>query len=271
MTPRPAAIRAIILDWAGTTVDFGSCAPARVFVRVFADAGVTISDAEARAPMGFEKRDHIRALLDQPAIAARWRAAHGRAADEAAIDRLYDAFLPLQLAVVGEHAEPIAGVVDAIAAMRARGLAIGSDTGYARAIMDLLAPAAAAKGYRPDVIVTADEVPAGRPAPFMAWRAAERLGVFPASACVKVDDTISGVAAGINAGMWSVGVALTGNEIGMDLTAWQALDAPEQARLAAAAHARLTTAGAHLVVDGVADLPAALDRIQARMAAGERP
>ena len=56
-------IRLVIFDLAGTTIDFGSRAPAGVFVEVFAREGVTVADAEARVPMGMHKRDHIREML----------------------------------------------------------------------------------------------------------------------------------------------------------------------------------------------------------------
>ena len=46
-------INAVILDWAGTTVDFGSFAPTQIFVEAFRRAfGVEITLAEARVPMG---------------------------------------------------------------------------------------------------------------------------------------------------------------------------------------------------------------------------
>jgi phosphonoacetaldehyde hydrolase len=62
-------LQAVILDWSGTTVDYGCVAPAKVFVDVFAEQGVDITLSEARAPMGIFKRDHIRAITRMPRIA----------------------------------------------------------------------------------------------------------------------------------------------------------------------------------------------------------
>src|SRR5262245_29285556 len=45
-------LKAIIFDWAGTTVDHGSRAPVRVFVEILKRSGVAITEAEARGPMG---------------------------------------------------------------------------------------------------------------------------------------------------------------------------------------------------------------------------
>jgi phosphonoacetaldehyde hydrolase len=64
-----STIKAVVFDWAGTMVDHGCCAPLLSLQRVFADAGVEISEAEARADMGRAKRDHIRNLLDRRSLA----------------------------------------------------------------------------------------------------------------------------------------------------------------------------------------------------------
>jgi len=86
---------AVIFDWAGTLIDFGSFAPMGAFVEAFARFGVSVSIADARGPMGAPKRDHIRAMMALPHVAEGWRAVQGSAPDEAAIDRLYEVFVPL--------------------------------------------------------------------------------------------------------------------------------------------------------------------------------
>ena len=58
-----AKIQAVILDWAGTAVDFGSTSPMSAFKEAFRRAGVEVTDDETRAPMGLLKRDHIRTML----------------------------------------------------------------------------------------------------------------------------------------------------------------------------------------------------------------
>ena len=61
-------LQALILDWAGTTVDFGSLAPVRTLQKVFEESGISITEAEARRDMGLPKRDHIASLLQRPAL-----------------------------------------------------------------------------------------------------------------------------------------------------------------------------------------------------------
>ena len=264
-------VRAVVLDWAGTTVDFGCLAPAAVFQRIFADAGVPVSVAEARAFMGQHKRDHIQAMLDTPAIRQRWEDAHGTTPGQADVDRLFADFVPQQLAALEDNRAVIPGTLETAAELRRQGIAIGSTSGYTREMMDRVTDSAAAEGYAPDTVVAVDEVARGRPAPFMAQRAMERLDAWPASACVKVGDTVSDVEEGLNAGMWTVSVAVSGNEVGLSHADWQALPAARQQALRAAAATRLARAGAHRVVDTVADLPAALDAIEAALARGEAP
>lgn len=264
-------LQALVFDWAGTLVDHGSCAPAAVFVEVFRRVEVPVTTAEARAPMGMAKRAHIEAVLADPGVAARWQKRYGRASTAADIDRIYADFLPLQLACIAEHAELIPGVLSAIEACRKRGLKIGTSTGYVRAMMDVVLDEARRQGFTPDVMVCTDDVPAGRPAPWMCWENARRLNVFPAAAMVKIDDTPVGIEAGVNAGMWTVGVARTGNEMGLSLAELNELPADERDARLKKAYERLTASGAHYVIDGVADLMPVLDEIENRLATGERP
>ena len=265
------ALKALIVDWAGTIVDHGSLAPVQVFVDTFAQSGVPITTAQARKPMGLPKRDHIEAVLRDPDVAARWQSAHGTPAGEGEVDRLYDLFVPMQVAVVGRYAKPVPGALDALTLVRGRGLKIGSTTGYSRDVMDALIPEATRHGVTVDTVVAAGETPVGRPSPLMNWAVMVKLGVWPAAACVVVDDTVPGIAAGLAAGAWTVGVARTGNGVGLSEADWAVLSADDQAARTAQAVAELTAAGAHAVIDGIGAIGPVLDGFEARLAAGLRP
>src|SRR5690606_11312497 len=91
--------KAAVFDWAGTMIDFGSFAPMGAFVEVFRRFGITASMADARGPMGLPRPEHIRAMLAAPHLAAQWQEAHGSPPDEAAIDAVYAAFVPLNEAI----------------------------------------------------------------------------------------------------------------------------------------------------------------------------
>jgi phosphonoacetaldehyde hydrolase len=263
-------IRAILFDWAGTTVDHGSQAPVEVFLEVFRRAGIEISAAEARGPMGRAKRDHLEALLALPRVAEAWHQKHGRAPTQRDVDRLYTDFLPLQERVLERHGEVITGVPEVIAECRRRGIKIGATTGYTRPLMDIAAPLARAGGYDPDVIICNDDVPRGRPAPWMNFRAAECLDVYPMSEIVIVDDTSVGIEAGLNAGAFTIAVTRTGNSLGLSSTDAALLDRAElDYRLSAASEAFRQT-GAHFIVESVADLLPVLDAIESGSTAALR-
>jgi phosphonoacetaldehyde hydrolase len=264
-------LKAVILDWAGTVIDHGSRAPMGAFVRAFGEFGVTIGIDDARGPMGMAKWDHIRAVGRAPAVAAAWRAVHGRDFSDADADAIFGVFEPMNVAAIKDHADFIPGALDALAAIRARGLRIGSTTGYTRPIMAELAPIAAAAGYAPEVTVCAGDLPAGRPSPLMMWHAMAALGVWPAETVVKVDDTPPGIGEGVNAGTWTIGLALTGNIAGLSAEELAALPEAECAVIRDRATTEMLAAGADLVIDSIATLPAALDRIEAKLAAGEKP
>jgi phosphonoacetaldehyde hydrolase len=264
-------IRLVILDWAGTAVDHGSRAPLVPFVRALAARGVEATPEEARGPMGLGKKDHLRALLRLPAVARRWRERHGGDATEDDVDELYRRFVPLQLEVIDEFAELVPGLLDCVGVLRDRGLAIGATTGYFREAAQRVYRSAAAQGYRPDHCACVEDVPAGRPAPWMIFRVMEALGVFPPAAVVKVGDTVPDIGEGLSAGAWSVGVVRSSSEVGCTAREWAALPPPEQHRRSASCRAKLLAAGAHAAVDTLAELPAVLDEFAARLGRGERP
>jgi 2-aminoethylphosphonate-pyruvate transaminase len=264
-------VRAVVLDWAGTVVDFGCCAPALAFVEVFRRSGVELTLDEARGPMGTAKRRHLELLLDAPAIAERWRARFGRAPDARDVDRLYAEFVPVQTELLASHAGLVPGTLEVVAELGRRGIALGTTTGYTPAMMEVVRAEARRQGFAPGVVVTPEGLPAGRPAPWMALEAARLLGVHPVAAIVKIGDTVADVEEGRNAGMWTIGVTATGNEVGLSEADLAALTEGERGRRIGAARARLEAAGSDYVVEGIGDVPSILDDIDRRLARGETP
>jgi phosphonoacetaldehyde hydrolase len=266
-----AKIRLVILDWAGTTVDHGSQAPLMPFVRAFDRRGVEITLEEARRPMGLHKKDHIRALLQVPEIAHRWRERHQSEATESDIDDLYLHFMPLQLDVIDDFTRLVPDLLDVVGVLRSRGIAIGASTGYFRAAAERVYRAAAAQGYSPDHCICTEEVPAGRPAPWMVFRIMEALGHFPPAVVVKVGDTVPDIGEGLAAGAWSVGVLRSSSLVGCTEEEWDGLPREEQARRLTTCRQKLLDAGAHAVVETLSELPAVLEDLNARLERGEKP
>lgn len=256
--------RAVIFDWAGTTIDHGSRAPARVFVEVFATVGIDVTEPEARGPMGRAKWDHIAEILALPRIANQWQALHSRPSTSEDVQRLYADFLPRQKQVIAEYSVVIPGVPEAVAECRRRGMKIGGTTGYTRELMTVVEPLARAAGYAPDVSLGADDAPAGRPAPWMIFRACERLGVYPMSQVLVVDDTPVGIAAGRNAGARTVAVSRTGNALGLSLEDVQAMPERELKDRLRTIEDAFRADGADHVIPSVGELPRLLDELTNR-------
>lgn len=264
-------VQAVILDWAGTAVDHGCRGPVAVFSRAFERYGIAPEVEEVRAPMGREKREHVRAMLDMPRLAGLWRAEQGSEPGQAATDLIFAAVQELMPETLADYATPVPGCVETMAALRAKGVKIGSCTGYSRDMMVRLMPRAEALGYKPDAVVTSDEVPQGRPWPWMCYLNCMRLGVHPLEAVVKVGDTLADIEEGINAGHWSVGVTRTSNALGLTAEEAAALPAGELRRREEELARSFLEAGAHAVISSVTELPVLVEEINARLARGERP
>ncbi len=86
MTGQTPRVRAIVFDWAGTMIDYGSRAPASVFRSIFEQEGVPITAASAREPMGMAKRAHIKTVLEMQAVQAKRPEDKGEAGGEVDAD-----------------------------------------------------------------------------------------------------------------------------------------------------------------------------------------
>lgn len=269
--PGKHTLSAVVFDWAGTLLDFGSLAPVAAFQAVFARWGVPVSVSEVREPMGLPKRAHIEGIAALPRVARAWREVHGQAPSRADIDAMYAAYTPMNVLSVGDHARPIPGAAAVLEELRERGLRIGSTTGYPREVMDALLPLAHAQGLAPDNVVCTDEVPIGRPSPLAMYRCFLDLAVWPAWRAVKVDDTVPGLQEGQSAGSWTVAVTDTGNAMGLADSTWGALPAPAREALRHEAGEMLAAGRPDYTIGSIAELPAVLDAINERLARGERP
>ena len=264
-------IEAVLLDWAGTTMDFGCMAPAVVFVEVFKRKQVPITMEEARAPMGAHKRVHIQKISQLDSVRSRWQETHGRLPTDDDVEAMFNDFVPLQLDCLSTYSALIPGTLEVIAELRSRGYKIGSTTGYLPDMMEINRRDAEKQGYVPDSTVCAGDVPAGRPYPYMCLQNAMNLGVTTVHSCVKIDDTTPGVEEGLNAGMWTIGLAISGNEVGLMLDDWNALPEDEKDAKRTRAYTRMRQCGSHYVVDSIAEVMPCIDDIQARIARGEKP
>jgi phosphonoacetaldehyde hydrolase len=269
--PYTGPVRAMVLDWAGTAVDYGCMGPVAVFIEVFKRHGVSVTIAEARGPMGLMKKDHVRSMCQMEFVAAKWKAVHGQWPDEQDVESMYADVEPLLISSVARYAEPIPGLLDTVKKLRAEGIRIGSSTGYTTPMMAVLVEEASRRGYRPDSVVSSSDVPAGRPYPWMCYVNAINLGIYPFEAWVKIGDTVTDIHEGLNAGMWTIGVTKTGNELGLTEAEVARLAPSDLRKRLDVIEKRLYEGGAHYVTESIEACPAIIESINARLARGERP
>jgi phosphonoacetaldehyde hydrolase len=227
-------IDAIILDWAGTTVDYGCFAPVNAFIAAFEAFGIKANIEETRAPMGLPKRKHIEKMLENM----------GRIYTQEDVEQIYARFEPALFEVLAKYTDPLPRVVETVAHIREMGIAIGSTTGYTQAMMDVIVPLAKEKGYAPDCIVCPDDANGvGRPYPYMLWRNLEKLGILSIHNVLKIGDTEVDMQEGKNAGCLCAGV-LKGSSL-------LALSGDEEM-----ARQKYIEAGADYVIEDISALPA---------------
>ena len=264
-------IRGIILDWAGTTMDFGCMAPAVVFRQVFEKAGVPITFEEARIPMGSHKKVHIGLICEIPSVRQRWVETHGAEPTEEDVNRMFENFVPMQEACLSDYSKLIPGTLEVVAECRERNYKIGSTSGYLPGMLAINQVDAEKQGYVPDATFGASDVKRGRPYAHMVLRNIIELDVSPVQSVVKIDDTLTGIEEGLNAGCWAIGLAISGNEVGVPLEEWNAFSDEVKQKHRDRVYPTMYQRGAHYVIDSIANLMPCLDDIEARLRRGENP
>ena len=266
-------VKALVLDWSGTVADAYVLAPAVVFFEVFKKHGVEISMFEARGPMGLRKDLHIKALTEVPEISHRWKEIKGKDPDQGDVDAMFEDFVPMQLDCLRQYTDLLPGVAEVVQRLQKQGIKIGSTTGFVRSMVDILEEDAKKQGYVPDASVAGDEVEHGaRPKPFMVYKNLDMMDVHPIQSVIKVDDTVSGIGEALEAGCWGVGVSLYSNYMDVDsLADAESLSDEEMARRLDHTNEILQKAGAHYVIDSLADIEPVIEDVNRRLARGERP
>lgn len=265
-------LEGVVFDWAGTTVDYGCFAPVKVFLSIFEAMGLPVTEKEARIPMGLLKWDHIKEMLEMNRIQMKFQDIHGRASNNQDVDRLFEAFEPKLLSILKNYASPIDHVIDTVNSLKAKGLKIGSTTGYNQIMIDIVSKEANKLGYFPDSIVTPNQTQNyGRPYPYMIFRNIERLNIMAPWRVVKVGDTIADIKEGVNAGVWTVGVVRGSSQVGLTQDQLNALSDSDRNVILTQARQAFLHAGAHVVVDTLEEFEALCIKIEVLVASGVKP
>lgn len=265
MSEQKGGIKLAVFDWAGTTVDYGSMTPMKVFDSVFRDSGIELTRREIAGPMGREKKDHIRELLKLSQAGEQWRHTHGADWTEQDVEEMYRKFEETLAACVAERAHPLDQVAETVEILRKRGIVIGSTTGYTAEIMEKVLRVAEADGYKPDYVITPEVTGIGRPSPFMMYECMRRAAVYPPKLVVKIGDTLADIAEGKNGGAWTIGLLTGSNLLGLDEKEAEIMDVGELNERKEKARMKYLEAGADFVADQFSDLPGIFDVIETRI------
>lgn len=187
-------IKLAVFDIAGTTLH-DEANVAKVLQQAIQLAGVQVSLEEVNEVMGYAKPFAIRYLLQQKNDV--------RHADDQFIDQLHTHFVENMKAhyATDTSVREKQGVSAVFTALRQKGIKVALDTGFDRDITNVILQRT---GWQEqgliDAVATSDEVPHGRPYPYMIYRIMETLGVRSIEEVMKVGDTISDLEEGTNAG-----------------------------------------------------------------------
>jgi len=200
-----SALRLVVFDMAGTTLtdqhEVEQC-----FARAAKATGLSVTEERILAMQGLAKRFVFETLWteqlgpDHPELKPR-------------VDRSYQRFTE----VLEEHyrtqpVTPTEGCLDAFGFLRERGIAIALTTGFYRKVTNIILERLAwldglneryvgGPGTVIQASVASDEVPKGRPHPFLIQRAMQLLGVEEPKAVANIGDTPSDLLSGRAAGV----------------------------------------------------------------------
>jgi phosphonatase-like hydrolase len=174
-------IQLVVFDMAGTTVrDRGNVGEA--FIGAFKENGIDIPFEEVKKVMGWRKIDAVKMLLQK----------FHNGSDEALVEKIHDTFIRNMIRHYEEDAtlSPLPYVEETFAALKKRGVKIALNTGFPRSIADtILKRLNWEEGKTIDAVIASDEVPEGRPHPYMINSIMKQLSVTDSEAVAKVGDT----------------------------------------------------------------------------------
>ena len=195
----------VVFDMAGTTVrDKGNVADA--FIRAFRQFGIEVPEEEVNKVMGWRKIDAIQLLLSKYHT--------GKLDDnKVLVDQIHDIFIDNMVTFYerDEDLQPMEHAEELFTSLKQRNIKVALNTGFTRRITDvILKKLEWTNNNLIDFVIASDEVPEGRPYPFMIQQLMQNSGIANAADVVKVGDTEVDVQEGRNAGCGLVVSVTTG-------------------------------------------------------------
>ena len=195
-------IKLVVFDIAGTTVkDFGEIAIA--FQTAMKEHGYDVPVERINPLMGYKKPEAISIMLNEfEPDAARLT--------EDYINLIHDRFIALMVEYYSNtnDLQALPHAEEMFAWLKERGIKIGLDTGFSSHITGVIITRLGwLRDYKVDYVVSSNEVPSGRPQPFMIQKMMQAAGIDDARQVIKIGDTEVDINEGKNAGcLYSIAV-----------------------------------------------------------------
>ena len=266
--PYNGKIKSVIFDLGGTLVDPFVISPTISFIQSFKQYGFKITPQESREPMGIRKDLHIESILNNYDVKKRWMEEFKREPNKEDYDEIYNNYKYLQHLILPDYCSMINETEETISILRKDyQLKLGITTGFERTMVDIILDKN--KKLKVDSVVAGDDLIdelGSRPSPFMIWKNLFNMKIPHIHSVVKVDNTISGIEEGLNAGCWTIGVANYSNYMNINsIDEYNKLLPDELDDRRKEAKRILIFGGAHYVIDDLSFLPQTIDKINDKM------
>ena len=270
-------IKGIILDNSGTFVDPFVIAPAIAFVEVFKKFDINITMEESRIPMGIRKDLHIKKILQIPEVQNRWINKYCRESNNNDIMNIYNEFIPIQLKILPKYCNLLPKVVETVDILKQQGIKFGTTTGFSREMTNCILENIKDKGLTFDNTVAGDDFNnlnlGTRPKPFMIYKNMEKLNISDINTIVKIDDTITGIQEGTNAGCWTIGIANYSTYMNIEsIEQWETMSNKEKyEKKQYVRNKMIEESDAHYIINEFEEIIPVIEDINLRLHLGEKP
>lgn len=196
------SVELVVFDIAGTTVkDNGEIAAA--FQSALNEFGYAVPVVKINPLMGYKKTEAIKKMLTE------FEPDAGKISEEY-INQIHERFLKLMIHYYSTAVEimPLSNVEEVFASLKEKQIKIGLDTGFSKEITDIIIDRLGwIKDKKVDVVISSNEVKAGRPSPYMIKEIMRKTNVTDTKKVIKTGDTEVDIFEGKNAGcLYSIAI-----------------------------------------------------------------
>lgn len=248
-------IRAVIFDWAGTTIDYGNQAPVLAIRKAFQQFGLQVGRRQLYQSNGVDPLTRIQQLLSADDLKQAWYIKHPDIDVKAGAIEIYKWFNRDLIETLPQVAKVKAGIPTLISYLRTQDIRFATTSVYTAPMLSQVLPLASEQGFDPQINITAEDVEGvSRPCPDMLNLAIDKLRIRDCHSVIQVGDTPADILAGQAAGVTTVGIIEGSSLIGLSEEEFSHLPFAKRNSLNNEAAAKLQRAGADYIVQNAKDL-----------------